>query len=169
MHESIRRGEPFSELDTVPPVRQEGDIVRRARFAIAANQDQVIRVSQPGERLQEHRQILLARKAARIREQPHLARQAQSFAQLGRPALGTKYFGVHTKRLVNCVIDTETVQVFAHQPARREHYIEALVQPADVAADSRLAETSHAAADELRQVRVIEGDDRNTAAARDDP
>ncbi len=76
MHESIRGGEPFSELNTVPPVRQQGDVARRARFAIAANQYQVIRVSQPRECLQEHRQILLARKAARIREQSHLARQA---------------------------------------------------------------------------------------------
>src|SRR6185437_17052491 len=83
---------------------------------------------------------------------------------------GPEYLRVDSERLMDRVMHAESIEQIAHQPARRKYHIEALVQPAHVASERPLAHpAANAAADDPRQVGVIERREWNAAAARDPP
>src|ERR1700761_5922326 len=75
-----------------------------------------------------------------------------------------EYLGVDTQRLMHRVADAEMIEIRTHQTARSEHHIEPLIHPADVTAQDPLTDAPNACADDLRQVGMIEGRDRDTQA-----
>ncbi len=120
------------------------------------------------ERLQQHRQILLAGEATRVDEQACFFRQPELPAQIQCAAFRMKDVGVHTEWLVPGVHDSDAVEKLAHQPARREYNVEAFIQPAQVATQDALRErAAEAARENLWQMGVIERDYGNTPSARD--
>jgi hypothetical protein len=167
VHQRIRRGDPPGQLHAVAAVRKHRHVGRRARLALTADQQQMVRGAEARERLQQHRQVLLAGEAAGVDEHACVARQAEPRAQHVRAALGSEDLHIDTERLVHGVRYSQVLQVRTHQAAGREHHVEALVQPAHVAADRRFREdAAEAPADDLRQVRVVERRERDAAAPR---
>ena len=77
---------------------------------------------------------------------------------------------IDTQRLVQRVRYAHVVQKLAHQAARREYNIEALIQPTQIAAQGALRQlTAEAPAENLRQIGVIERRYRNAAPSREAP
>jgi len=67
------------------------------------------------------------------------------------------------------VPNAQAVQKVAHRAARGEHHVAALVEPAHVMSERALAQAADAPPDYLRQVRMIEGDERNATTLRHAP
>src|SRR5581483_12438630 len=94
--------------------------------------------------------------------------KAQPGTQSRGAAFRMKDFRIHSERLVHRVCDADAVQKLAHEAAGCEHNIEALIQPAQIAAKRALSESAaKAPAKDLWQIRMIEGRDRNSALTRD--
>jgi hypothetical protein len=152
MYERIGGGEPLRKLDTVAPVRHERDVWQRPRLAFAANHQQVVRMPETCERLQQHRQILFLSEASRINEHASFRGKLQACPQIKRFAFRAEDLRIHTERLMHGMAHAKVIQERAHRAARREHDIAALIEPAYVIAERALADSADAAADDLRQV-----------------
>src|SRR6202012_4605977 len=73
-----------------------------------------------------------------------------------------------TQWLVPGMHDSDAVEKLTHQAARREHNVEAFIQPAQIATQDALRDrAAKAARENLWQMGVIERDYGNTSVARD--
>ncbi len=129
----------------------------------------MILTPQAGKRMEQHGKILLAGEATGERQQPYLRRQSESDTQIRRAALRTEYLGIHAEGLVHGVVHAQAVEEGAHRAARCKDHVEMVVQPANVAADDLLADGADPAADQLREIGMVEGGGGHAAAPRDDP
>ena len=162
MHERVRRCEPLRQLQTVAPVGEQRDVGTGARLAIPADHQQMIRRAESRKRLQQHREVLLVGETTRIHQQPRTRRESEPLTQPGPAAFRMEHFGIHAEWLVHRVMYAEAVQELAHHPARCEHSVEALVQPAHVTAEGALTQAAaDPAADDLRKIRMIEAHHRD--------
>src|SRR6185437_3324160 len=75
--------------------------------------------------------------------------------------------GIHAQRLMHRVRHSHIVEKLAHEPARGEHNVEALVQPAQVATQNALGESpSETPTEDLGEVRMVERCDGNASLLR---
>src|SRR5581483_5532847 len=123
-------------------------------MTVASDQQQVVRMPEARKRLDQDRDILLAGETAGVNQQPCLLGKAQPGTQSRGAAFRMKDFRIHSERLVHRVCDADAVQKLAHEAAGCEHNIEALIQPAQIAAKRALSESAaKAPAKDLWQIR----------------
>ena len=138
----------------------------RTRLA-ASDQQQVVIASQARECLLEHRDVLLLREASRENHQPRADRQLELRAQVATAPRGREDFRVDAERMAGRVTHADGVQVLHHVAAGREHLRAAFVSELHVVLDELPRRAAEAPLRELREVRVIERDQRNAASIRD--
>ena len=81
VYQRIGRGQRRSELRALAAIGQHRDVVGEATVFAAADQQQVIGLAQPLERVEQHRNVLLVREAAGIGEQARARGEAEFLAQ----------------------------------------------------------------------------------------
>src|ERR1700733_6236230 len=88
-------------------------------------------------------------------------------AQIKRRALRAEDLRVDAKRLMHRVPHAHAVEEVAHRAARREHDIASLIAPANIMSQRALAQGADAPPHDLRQIGMIEGDQRYATALCD--
>ena len=90
--------------------RRYGSIVTfagRTPVAVAADEQQVIRRAQPGERIEQHRQVLLAGEASRIHQHARRRREPEPLPQPVAASLRLEHLRVDAERLVHRVLHAQ--------------------------------------------------------------
>ena len=166
VHERIGRGEVAGQRPVVAAVGNARDVAFTARFA-AADHQQVIGAAEPAESLQQHGNVLLLREAPGKHEDARAARQVELGGEVASALVRAEGVDVHAQRVAGGMFDADAVQVVAHVAAGRQHLFTTLIRELHIPLDEPLHGLAEPPARELRKIRMVEGDERNTAAIRD--
>ncbi|MNG90832.1 hypothetical protein D3C79_497360 [compost metagenome] len=141
------------------------DIGRHVGRHVRADQQQMIRLAQALDAVEQHRQVLFPRAATGIDQQAAAVGNAQFGAQVRVAALGIEGLQVDAQALHMHVAHAQAAQFVGHHLAGRQDPVEIAVQLADVGLDIGGEPIAHAIADQQRQVGVVKADDRHIKLA----
>src|SRR5882672_2884524 len=146
--------------------RQKRHVPRHRKRERWPGQHQVIAGAELAKRVQQHRQVLLPRKAACIDEKPRARGQSKLASQRRRTALRRKRVDVDAERPCDDSVDSPCGQPCAHERARREHHIATPVELTAIQTAGRAGTGTEPPGDHLHDVAVAKGDQRHVERAR---